>query len=45
MDLSVNVLNTSNIILSNNIDDTNGTNIEDLLRIRQEEEIEKLLLS
>ena len=45
MDLSVNVLNTSNIILTNNIDDTNGTNIEDLLRIRQEEEIEKLLLS
>jgi len=48
MDFSVNVLNmtnSSNILLSNNNDDINGTSIEDLLKIRQEEEIQQLLNS
>ncbi len=40
INLSVNVLNISNIIVSN---DTDGTNIEDLLKIRQDEEIQNLI--
>ena len=40
IDLSVNVLNMSNKILNN--DDCNGTDIETLLKIRQEEELQKI---
>ena len=44
MDLSVNVLNASNICLSNTDGiNTDGTSIEDLLKLRQEEEIQELL--
>ena len=41
IDLSVNVLNMSNKILNN--DDCNGTDIETLLKIRQEEELQKIM--
>lgn len=40
IDLSVNVLNISNKIIS---DDCNGTDIETLLKIRQEEEMNKII--
>ena len=44
INLSVNVLNMSNKILNNNdSNDCNGTNIETLLKIRQEEEIQKIM--
>jgi len=41
IDLSVNILNMSNKILNN--DDCNGTDIETLLKIRQEEELQKIM--
>ena len=43
IDLSVNVLNMSNKILNN--DDCNGTDIETLLKIRQEEELQKIMIN
>jgi len=41
IDLSVNILNMSNKILNN--EDCNGTDIETLLKIRQEEELQKIM--